>query len=388
MTVRQPATDASRSVKLLGPLWPTLLQHLKATVTAALNNKAQCELIIEDNAGLTCQLDSTPNQIVLSTGQIIRVAVISKIVAERFANCGPPAKNIILIDPHFYDDFFEDENRNSILEKSPLPGIAPAFSEGLDSEGLVNWAETHLSPPPERPVANFYVPLCLYALSFLVLHEAAHLLFNHPDVHKRISREKVKYRDNDQRCIEIHADFGASESCLSGMLAQARLPHDFVEFFRLTGVGIIVALSFGHHSLRGLRAYDDPIGNATFLGRKYPHPAVRFALIQRHLCFHTKELCGLVVPQFLQAKNAILFALDDWYLREVTREGAGDWAVPFPFAHGPIASRYIEKRAEDFQERHFPAFFRRHYPGCPIPLPRWKRSNGLGVDQIGIPSIR
>jgi hypothetical protein len=177
----------TRAATVLGPLWPELVEHLKATVTKTLNNNAQCELVIEDNASMTCRLDVAPNlrhpmgapevqaQIVVSTGQVIRVAVISKIIAERFDKHGPAKESIVISDPHYFDDL-PDNYRMALRNRRPPPGMAPAFNDVDDAEHLWNWAALQLGSRPTGTVASYYKPICLYALSFLVAHEAAHLL--------------------------------------------------------------------------------------------------------------------------------------------------------------------------------------------------------------------
>lgn len=393
MVVSPTDIAASRSAKLLGPLWPKVVGHMKATLAAVLDNNAQCDLVIVDDAGMICHFGDAPNRITISTGQIIRVAAICNIIAQKFSKGSTsviqkldpdhfdelqPDKlrglNIHIVDPHWFDDMQPERHREDIVRRRPPPGIAPAFGDVSDPERLWSWAEQQLSPPRIGAGADIYEVICLFTLAFLVAHEAAHLIFDHINLHKIILKEDPASCENDQKCLEIHADLEAIEAFISGVFrAEAGIDKQAdlalaLERLALTGVGALVGLAFGDHTMRGLRTYDDPISDTTFLQRKYPHPSVRFALIEgflfRRLNQIVPHLGDLAMPPFRGAAAAALYALNGWYLSEAKKAGKGDWALPHPFSL--VMSQkadYPTRTAEEFQTQHLPAYFARHFPG-------------------------
>jgi hypothetical protein len=364
---------------------------MKATLAAVLDSNAPCDLVIVDDAGLIAYLSDSPNRIVISTGQIVRVAAISNVVAQKFAKSDAsgirdpdhikdlhPDKlrelNIHIVDPHWFDDMEPEGHREKTVMRRPPPGMAPAFGDVSEPEHLWSWAERQLSPPQRGAGADFYEAICLFALAFLVAHEAAHLIFDHINLHKKILKGDPDYCENDQKCVEIHADLEAVGAFVSGVFRaeacvdkEADLALAF-ESLALTGVGILVGLAFGDHTMRGLRTYDDPISDATFLGRKYPHPSVRFALIEGFVlrCLNqiVPHLGDLAMPSFRKAAATASYALNGWYLSEAKNAGKGNWALPHPFSLVMSqAANYPARTAEEFRTQHLPAYFVRHFPG-------------------------
>src|SRR5262249_19700758 len=144
---------------------------------AVLNNKYQCDLVIVDDAGIICHLSEAPNRIVISTGQIVRAAVISHVVAEKFSksNAARPNPNhlddlhpdkirdlnIHIVDPHWFDDMEPKGSRQKIVKRRPPPGMAPAFGDVSDAEELWSWAERQLSAPPLGVAADCYEAVSL-----------------------------------------------------------------------------------------------------------------------------------------------------------------------------------------------------------------------------------